>query len=115
MSNCKTDPTPVITCLKLSKDDDGSIVDPTLFKMSVCSLIYLTMTRTDIMYAVIMISRFMESPKFSHWKACKIILTYVSGTKNLGIMYSTLEIFNLVGYIDSDNGGNENDRKSTYG
>ena len=23
MSNCKVSPTPVITCLKLSKDDDG--------------------------------------------------------------------------------------------
>ena len=28
-------------------------------------------------------------------------------------MYSTLESFNLIGYIDSDNGGNTDDRKST--
>ena len=32
MSNCKAAPTLVITGLKLSKDDDGSTVDPTLFK-----------------------------------------------------------------------------------
>ena len=63
MSNCKTTPTPVITCLKLSKDDEGSTVDHTLFKRLVDSLMYLTATRPDIMYGVSLISRFMESPK----------------------------------------------------
>ena len=48
-------PTPVITGLKLSKDDDGSTVDPTMFKRIVGSLMYLTVTRPDIMYGVIMI------------------------------------------------------------
>ena len=67
MSNCKTAPTPVITCLKLSKDDEGSTVDPMLFKRLVGSLMYLTATRTNIMYGVSLISRFMESPKDSHW------------------------------------------------
>ena len=66
MSNWKTAPTLVITGLKLSKDDDGSIVDPTLFKRLVGSLMYLTATRPDITYGVILISRFMESPKESH-------------------------------------------------
>ena len=67
MSKCKTAPTPVITSLKLSEDDERSTVDPTLFKRLVGSLMYLTVTRTDIMYGVSMISRFMESPKDSHW------------------------------------------------
>ena len=62
-----------------------------------------------------MISRFMESPKESHWKAGKIIIRYVSDTKDLGIMYSTLESFKLIVYTDSDNGGNIDDMKSTYG
>ena len=89
MSNCKTTPTPAIIGLKLSKDDEGSNVDPTLFKRIVGSLMYLIVTRPDIMYGVSMISRFMESPKDSHWQASKRILRYVSGTKDLGIMYST--------------------------
>ena len=57
----------------------------------------------------------MESPKDSHWKVGKIIMRYVSGTKYLGIMYSTLENFKLIGYIDSDNGARIDDRKSTSG
>ena len=67
MSNCKTTPKPVITCLKLSKDDDGSTVDPTLFRRLVGSIMYLTAISPDIIYGVSLISRFMESPKESHW------------------------------------------------
>ena len=115
MSNCKTAPTPVITGLKLSKDDDGSTVDPVLFKRLVGSLMYLTVIRLDIMYGVSMISIFMESPKDSHWKAGKRIMRYVSGTKDLGIMYSTSKNFKLIGYTNSDNGGSINDRKRTSG
>ena len=89
MSNCKVFPTPIIIGLKLRKDDDGSIVDPTMFKRLVGSLMYLDATRSNIMYGVSLISIFMESPKYSHWKARKIILRYVSGTKDLGIMNST--------------------------
>ena len=87
MSNCKTAPTPVITGLKFSKDDEGSIIDPTLFKRLVGSLMYLIATRPDSMYGVSLISRFMESPKDSHWKASKIIMRYVSGTKDFSILY----------------------------
>ena len=75
---------------------------------------YLTTTRPDIMYGLILISRFMESPKDSHWQAGKIILRYVSGTKYLGIMYSISENFKLIGYTASDNGGSKIDGKSTY-
>ena len=97
MLNCKTSPTPVITGLKLTKDDEGSTVDPTLFKRIVGSLTYLTTTRPDIMYGVSLISRFMESPKYPHWKSAKIILRYISGTKDLGIMYSTSKNFKIIG------------------
>ena len=50
MYNCKVAPIPIIIGLKLSKDDDGSTVDPTLFKMLVGILMYLTVTRPNIMY-----------------------------------------------------------------
>ena len=55
MSNYKAAPTPVITGLKLSKDDDGSTIDPTLFKRIVGSLMYLKTMRPDIMYGLSLI------------------------------------------------------------
>ena len=78
MSNCKVDPTPVKTSLKLSKDDEGSTIDSMMYKRLVGSLMYLTTTRPDIMYGVSLISRFMESPKDSHCQLGKRILRYVS-------------------------------------
>jgi hypothetical protein len=113
MINSKVGPTPVIIGLKLSKEDEVSKVDPTLFKMMVENLMYLTTTRPNVMYGVSLISRFMETPKESHWKVGKIIMIYVNGTRDFGIMYSTSEDFKLIGYTESDCGGIIDDRKST--
>ena len=66
MMNCKPAITPIATGTKLSKEDDGSKVDPTLYKRLVGSIMYLTATRSDIMFAVSLISRFMELPKNTH-------------------------------------------------
>jgi hypothetical protein len=40
-------------------------------------------------------------------------MRYMNGTKDFGIMYSTLEDLRLIGYTDSDCGRNIDDRKST--
>eukprot|EP00253_Pinus_taeda_P020154 PITA_20154 len=71
MENCKPVPTPVATGTKLSKDDEGSNVNPTLFKILVGSLMYLTATRPDIMQGASLISIFMETPKDTHWSVGK--------------------------------------------
>ena len=89
MINSKAAPTLLITGLKLSKEVKGSKVDPTLFKILTGNLMYLTSTRRDIMYGVSLISRFMKTPKESHWKEGNIILRYLNGTKDFGIIYST--------------------------
>ena len=76
---------------------------------------YLKATRPDIMYAVSLISRFMERPKEAHWQATKRILRYVKGTKMFGILYHASEHSDLVGYTDSDWAGSVDDQKSTSG
>lgn len=52
MVKCKTSPTPSMMGLKLSKEDEGSCVDPTLFKRMVGRIMYLIATSPDIMYRV---------------------------------------------------------------
>ena len=64
-------PTPIATGTKLSKDDEGLDVNPTLFKRFFGSLMYLTTIRPDIMQGVIFISIFMETPKDTYWSAGK--------------------------------------------
>ena len=66
MINCREAATPIATGTKVSKEDQSPNIDSTLFKKLVGSLIYLTATRPDIMFAVSLISRFMETPKELH-------------------------------------------------
>ena len=102
MQESKAAITPIVMGLKLSKEDNNKDFDPSLYKSIVGNLMYLTATRPDIMHAVILISRLMEKPKDSHWQAAKRILRYVKGTKRYGILYTTSECSNLVGYTDND-------------
>jgi len=78
MENCKPVPTTVATGTKLSKDDEGSNVNPTLLKILVGSLMYLTTTRPNIMQGVSLISRFMEIPIDTLWRVGKRILRYIT-------------------------------------
>jgi hypothetical protein len=115
MEDCNPTKTPIPLGTKLSKQDEGPTVDSTLYKSLVGSLLYLTSTRPDIMSATNFVSRFMESPKDSHWKMAKMILRYVVGTLNFGLWYTQSEHNHLSGYIDNDFAGNLDDRKSTSG
>ena len=115
MQDSKAVITPTVMGLKLSQEDNSKDFDPSLYKSIVGSLMYLTATRPDIMYAVSLISRFMEKPKETHWQAAKRILRYVKGTKRYGIFYTISECSDLVGYTDSDWAGSVDDRKSTSG
>eukprot|EP00253_Pinus_taeda_P014143 PITA_14143 len=69
--------TPTVMGLKLSKEDNSKDFDPSFYKSIVGSLMYLTATRPDIMFAISLISRFMERPKEAHWQVAKRILRYV--------------------------------------
>ncbi|KAL5567336.1 hypothetical protein UlMin_030500 [Ulmus minor] len=115
MNDCKPISTPVECGVKLSKHDEGESIDPTFFKSLVGSLRYLTCTRPDILYAVGLISRYMENPTITHFKAAKRILRYLKGTIDLSLFYSASNDYNLGGYSDSDSGGDIDDRKSTSG
>eukprot|EP00253_Pinus_taeda_P018634 PITA_18634 len=80
MQQCKAAITPTVMGLKLSKEDSNKDFDPNLYKSIVGSLMYLTATRPDIMFAVSLISRFMERPKEAHWQASKRILSDWAGS-----------------------------------
>ena len=80
MEDCNPIRTPIDCGAKLSKKDEGEVVDPTIYKSLVGCLRYMTCTRSDILYAVGLVSRFMKKPKSMHWKAEKRILHYIRGT-----------------------------------
>ncbi|KAL5568196.1 hypothetical protein UlMin_024771 [Ulmus minor] len=57
----------------------------------------------------------MENLKTTHFKTAKRILRYIKGTIDIGLLYSVSNNYKLVGYTDSDCGGDIDDRKSTSG
>ncbi|XP_019248334.1 PREDICTED: uncharacterized protein LOC109227589 [Nicotiana attenuata] len=115
MLECNPVNKPMESGTKLSKFDEGEKVDPTFFKSLVGSLRYLSCTRPDILFAVGVVSRFMEAPTSTHLKVTRRILRYLKGTINFGLFYSSSSDFNLMGFCDSEYAGDIDDRKSTTG
>ena len=115
MDDCNPVGIPMECEIKLSKHEEGNKVDPDLYKSLVGSLHYLTCTRPDILYAVGVVSRYIENPTTTHLKVAKIILLYLKGTTNFGLYYSVSNDYKVVGYSDNDWSGDMDDHKSTTG
>ncbi|GKE60435.1 hypothetical protein Tco_1510802, partial [Tanacetum coccineum] len=77
------------------------------------SLMYLTSSRPDIMFAVCACARFQVTPKVSHSHAVKRIFRYLKGQPKLALWYPKSSPFDPVAYFDSDYAGESLDRKST--
>nr|GEY12715.1 hypothetical protein [Tanacetum cinerariifolium] len=109
----KSASTPIDTKKTLLKDLNGEDVDVHTYRSMISSLMYLTSSRPDIMFAVYACAWFQVTPKASHLHAVKRIFRYLKGRLHLGLWYPKDSPFNLVAYSDSDYAGASLDRKST--
>ena len=101
MTECKSAPTPFLLGVKLEDGGDSPMVDNTLYKQLVGSLLYLTHSSPDLSCAVGAVSQFMQEPHELHWKVAELILRYVKGTITFGIHYEIDSTLHLIGFIDS--------------
>ncbi|GJV66531.1 putative ribonuclease H-like domain-containing protein [Tanacetum coccineum] len=111
----RTATTPIESNKPLVKDEDGVDVDVHVYMSMIGSLMYLTASRPDIMFAVCACARFQVTPKASHLNAVKRIFRYLKHQPKLGLWYPRDSPFELEAYSDSDYGGASLDRKSTTG
>nr|GEY46513.1 uncharacterized mitochondrial protein AtMg00810-like [Tanacetum cinerariifolium] len=79
------------------------------------SLMYLTASRPDIMFAIYACARHQVTPKECHLHVVKMIFRYLKGHPKIGLWYPKESLFDLVAYTDSDYGGATQDHKSTTG
>nr|GFB20255.1 hypothetical protein [Tanacetum cinerariifolium] len=111
LTDGKSASTPIDTKKPLQKDPDGEDVDVHTYRSMIGSLMYLTSSRPDIMFAVCACARFQVTPKASYLHAVKRIFRYLKGKPHLGLWYPKDSPFNLVAYSDSDYAGASLDRK----
>ncbi|GJZ87901.1 ribonuclease H-like domain-containing protein [Tanacetum coccineum] len=76
---------PIESNKPLVKDEDGEDVDVHVYKSMIGSLMYLTASRPDIMFAVCACDRFPVTPKASHLNAVKRIFRYLKHQPKLGL------------------------------
>ncbi|GKB32375.1 putative reverse transcriptase domain-containing protein [Tanacetum coccineum] len=92
-TNVKTASTPMETHKPLFKDENGEDVDEHMYRSMISSLVYLTSSRPDIIFAIL-----KSQPSWDRWVSQKLDSP-----------------FDLVAYTDSDYAGASLDRKSTIG
>lgn len=88
MEECKAMSTPMNQREKLCKEDGDDKVDEGYYRSLIGCLMYLTVTRPDILFDVSLLSRFMYCVSEMHLRAAKrglskILLTAVSSPRNV--------------------------------
>ncbi|GKD69812.1 hypothetical protein Tco_1323902, partial [Tanacetum coccineum] len=91
----------------------GKPVDPTLYRGMIGSLMYLTTSRPDLVFAVYMCARYQAKPIEKHLHAVKRIFLYLKGTIDMGLWYSKDSCISLTTYADADHAGCQDTRRST--
>jgi hypothetical protein len=113
MLECKPMNTHMEAKLQLLVNTLSDLIDATLYRQIIGSLMYLMNTRPDICFAVNTLSQFLVEPKHVHLVAAKHVMRYLKGTLDCGLSYDGDHHFTLSGYTDSDWVGSTADRKST--
>ncbi|GJY86316.1 putative ribonuclease H-like domain-containing protein [Tanacetum coccineum] len=111
----KTATTPIESNKPLVKDEDGVEVDVHEYRSMIGSLMYLTASSPDIMFAFCACARFQVTPKASHLHAVKRIVRYLKHQPKLRLWYLRDSLFDLEAFSDSDYAGASLDRKSITG
>ena len=91
-------------------DNNDTLDDPERYKRLIGKLIYLTVTRPDITFAVGVLSRFMHQPRETHWLAA--MLPYIKSCQGKGLVYRKHKHAHISRYSDSGYAGNRGDKKS---
>jgi hypothetical protein len=113
MLECKAMNTPMEINLKLMVDTSLELVDVTLYRHIIASLMYLTNTRPYICFFFNTLIQYMAYPRRVHLVTTKHVIRYLKGTLDFGLCYTRDHDFILIGYADSDWVGSVYDRKRT--
>ncbi|GJU40799.1 retrovirus-related pol polyprotein from transposon TNT 1-94 [Tanacetum coccineum] len=115
LDQCDPVDIPMVKRLKLDKDPNGTLVDPTRYRGMVGSLMYLTASRPGLVFVVCMCARYQAKPTKKHLTTIKRVFWYLKGIINMGMWYPKDTGFDLTAFADADHAGCQDSRKSTSG
>ncbi|XP_019056014.1 PREDICTED: uncharacterized protein LOC109115895 [Nelumbo nucifera] len=115
MQDCK--PSPTLMEAQCHFDDPSSpiLADPSSYRILVGRLVYFTVTRPDLSFAVNCLSQHIHEPRQENLDAALHIVRYLKGTPLHGISLSSNSNLVLNGYSDSDWASCPVTRQSTTG
>ena len=93
---------PFLSGVKLGDFGSSPLVDNSLYRQLVGSLLYFMHSQPDLDYLVGFVASYMQEPHEIHWKYAKRVMHYVQGTKHFRIHYAASSPLELVGFIDFD-------------
>ncbi|GJS41524.1 hypothetical protein Tco_0566567 [Tanacetum coccineum] len=100
---------------KLDLDKNGTLVDATKYRSMIGALMYLTLSRPDIVHATCLCARSQAQPIEKHLKGVKRIFCYLRGTINMGLWYTKDSGYELTGFSEADYARCRDSFKSTSG
>ena len=102
LPGCKPAKVPMDPTLKLSKHEGDVLHDSSQYRRLVGKLLYLTITRPDITFAVHKLSQFMAKPRKPHYAAALKILHYIKNEPGRGVLFSAKSELHVKGFSDAD-------------
>ena len=115
MLGCKPASSPMEQNVDWWDNATALLEDASLYRRLVGKLIFLTVTRPDISYAVSVLSQFMQAPRTIHLEGVYRVLSYLKRAPGKGLLYRRQGHLHIEAYSDSGFAGDKEDRKSHGG